>query len=127
MTAAVVVEAREHLRATLAAHQDLPVLGHVPERIEPPCIIITERSPFIEPTGAIMGVSVLFNATVLEAPVADNETATRRLDEHVSAALNALYRHQGPATVGSYGTTTGPDGATYQSAVIEADINAVID
>lgn len=79
---------RADLKAALAV-SGTPVLDHLPERITPPVALIAAGSPYVEPGNTYGSWRVRFTV-VLVASQGTNDTATRELDDVVTAALVAL-------------------------------------
>lgn len=79
---------RADLQTALAAG-GLTVLDHLPERIVPPVAIIAAGSPYLE-TGESFGSWRVRFTVVLVCSQGTNETATKQLDDSVTAAAVAL-------------------------------------
>lgn len=125
MSTGPIAYARADLAAALRQATDLPVLTSVPERLDPPCVVITEGTPVLEAdeTGP-RGVTVHLTATVVEAPT-DAALALERLDAHVDQITTTAWGHV-PLTVTSYSTVTSADSQHYLAAAIETTTNLTI-
>lgn len=113
-----IAAARAAVLDDLRDASSLPVLAGIPERLEPPCIVITEGSPLLEPSEHAMTTAVVrFTANVIEAPT-DNSLALERLDSHTDEVIEALWRDWQP-TVEAYTTVTSADSQAYLAATIQ--------
>lgn len=109
--------ARADVAAALAAASSLPVHTGVPERLEPPCIVLTEGTPLLEPSDRTIGaVTVRLVANVIEAP-ADADLVLNRLDEHVDEIVSGLSAEYMP-TVDPYSGVTSADSQRYLAAAV---------
>ncbi len=79
---------RGRLETALAAGE-LTVLDHLPERLVPPVAIIAAGSPYLE-AGEQFGSWRVRFTVVLVCAQGTNDTATKQLDEIVTAATVAL-------------------------------------
>lgn len=110
--------ARADLAEAVSAVTDLPVLAHVPERLAPPCVVITEGTPLLTLDETATGaVTVALDLNVIAAPIADNAQLIARMDEAVDRIVTGLWPEYAP-TVDAYATITGPDTQPYLAAVI---------
>lgn len=117
-TTGPIAAARAAVLDDLRDASSLPVLAGIPERLEPPCIVITEGSPLIEPDDTTHAQAVVrFTANVIEAPT-DNDLALARLDDHTDEVIQALWRDWMP-TVEAYTTVTSADSQAYLAATIQ--------
>nr|WP_300339921.1 hypothetical protein [Actinomyces sp.] len=112
-----IATARALAAAALQEATDLPVIASVPERLEPPCVVITEGTPLAEPSDTLMGgVVVRLTANVIEAPT-DGPLALERLDEHTDQVIEGLWAQWVP-TVETYTTVTSTDQQRYLASTI---------
>nr|DAQ16142.1 MAG TPA: hypothetical protein [Caudoviricetes sp.] len=113
-----IASARVDLTAILQAATDLPVVANVPERLQPPCVVITEATPLLTTDETTYGaVTVRLNLTVAVAPTT-NALAVARLDAAVDEIVVALVRSGTFAAVDAYTGITSADGQTYLAAPI---------
>lgn len=113
-----IASARADLTAILQAATDLPVVANVPERLQPPCVVITESTPLLTTDETTYGaVTVRLNLTVAVAPTT-NALAVARLDAAVDEIVVALVRSGTFAAVDAYTGITSADGQTYLAAPI---------
>ncbi|PEY46554.1 hypothetical protein CN359_30900 [Bacillus thuringiensis] len=113
-----IASARADLTAILQAATDLPVVANVPERLQPPCVVITEATPLLTTDETTYGaVTVRLNLTVAVAPTT-NALAVARLDAAVDEIVVALVRSGTFAAVDAYTGITSADGQTYLAAPI---------
>lgn len=113
-----IASARADLTAILQAATDLPVVANVPERLQPPCVVITEATPLLTTDETTYGaVTVRLNLTVAVAPTT-NALAVARLDAAVDEIIVALARSGTFAAVDAYTGITSADGQTYLAAPI---------
>lgn len=115
--------ARADLTRTLASVVDIPVIHHMPERLNPPCVIISEGTPLLTTsTDAFGHVIVNLEAAIIGAPTT-NELTINRLDalvDEIVTSMSADYIIQ----VGAYQGITTADGQHYLTARInfQADL-----
>lgn len=113
-----IASARADLTAILQVATDLPVIANVPERLQPPCVVITEAAQMVTTDDATYGaVTVRLNLTVAVAPTT-NALAVDRLDAAVDEIVIALVRSGTFAAVDAYTGITSADGQTYLAAPI---------
>lgn len=113
-----IASARADLTAILQAATDLPVVANVPERLQPPCVVITEATPLLTTDETTYGaVTVRLNLTVAVAPTT-NALTVARLDAAVDEIVVALVRSGTLAAVDAYTGITSADGQTYLAAPI---------
>jgi len=113
-----IAAARADLTAILQAATDIPVVANVPERLQPPCVVITEATPLLTTDETTYGaVTVRLNLTVAVAPTT-NALAVARLDAAVDEIVVALVRSGTFAAVDAYTGITSADGQTYLAAPI---------
>ncbi|MBS5978052.1 MAG: hypothetical protein KIA99_10805 [Actinomyces urogenitalis] len=112
-----IATARALAAAAIEQVTDLPVVASVPERLEPPCVVITEGTPLVEPSDTLMaGVVVRLTANVIEAPT-DAPLALERLDTHTDQIIDGLWAEWMP-TVETYTTVTSADQQRYLASTI---------
>lgn len=113
-----IASARADLDALLREATDLPVVTNVPERLAPPCIVITEASPLLTTDDTTYGdVSVKLNLTVAVAPTT-NALAIERLDEAVDTIAVALIKAGTFVAIEAYTSIKSADGQAYLAAPI---------
>lgn len=113
-----IASARADLDALLREATDLPVVTNVPERLAPPCIVITEASPLLTTDDTTYGaVSVKLNLTVAVAPTT-NALAIKRLDEAVDTIAVALIKAGTFVAIEAYTSIKSADGQAYLAAPI---------
>uniref|UniRef100_A0AAU8HXJ1 Minor tail protein n=1 Tax=Decurrovirus sp. TaxID=2832697 RepID=A0AAU8HXJ1_9CAUD len=113
-----IASARADVVAILEAATDLPIVANVPERLQPPCVVVTEAAPLLQTDETTYGaVSVKLSLTVAVAPTT-NALAVARLDEAVDAIAVALIREGTFAAVDAYTGVKSADGQTYLAAPI---------
>jgi hypothetical protein len=85
-----IAEIREGIKETLGTIEGLTIYSHAPANPNPPCVVITTQSPFIDYYVAnAKGLAQLnFNLQVLVARQ-DDKRAQERLDEFLSAGTGA--------------------------------------
>ncbi|MDY3665469.1 hypothetical protein [Schaalia hyovaginalis] len=115
MSAGPIAYARADLAAALEKAQALPVHVTMPERLEPPCIVITEGTPLLEQGDSFGSVTVRLDANIVAAPVADNDLAIARLDAAVDEIAAALL-HDWTIQVDAYQGVTTADSQRYIAA-----------
>lgn len=81
-------QARAEIAAALNGI-DLDVHEYMPERMSPPCALLTTGSPWVEDGEQFGSFTVRYQVTIV-AGTATNEVVTDRLDEHMAAAIVAL-------------------------------------
>lgn len=114
-------------RADLAAQitgllgDQVPVHTAMPTRIAPPCVILAEKSPLIEP-GDTAGAWLVHLEAVALVPAGAPDLAVPRLDALADTLVLGL---QG-ATGASYGTLTAADGQPYLIARIDIDTQLTV-
>lgn len=118
MSAGPIAQARADLAAALARITPLPVVSNVPERLAPPCVVITEAAPLLASDDTTVGaVEVRLALTVVVAPTT-NALAVARLDEAVDTIVVGLVRDWGPVSVDAYTSVTSADSQAYLAAQI---------
>jgi hypothetical protein len=118
MSAGPIAQARADLAAALGPLTPLPVVSNVPERLAPPCVVITEAAPLLAADDTTVGaVEVRLALTVVVAPTT-NALAVARLDEAVDAIVVGLVRDWGPVFVDAYTSVTSADSQAYLAAQI---------
>ena len=104
----------EAIRAALPV--DVTVYAAMPERLNPPCVVVVEGTPLLEGDDTPRGAAVTFEAVIVEAP-STAEHSLDRLDQHTDALLLGLWAEWEPK-VTQYGHVTGPDSQPYLSSTI---------
>lgn len=113
-----IASARADLAAILREATDLPVVTNVPERLAPPCIVITEASPLLTTDETTYGaVSVKLSLTIAVAPTT-NALAIERLDEAVDTITVALIKAGTFVAIEAYTSIKSADGQAYLAAPI---------
>lgn len=113
-----IASARADLAAILREATDLPVVTNVPERLAPPCVVITEASPLLTTDDTTYNaVTVRMSLTVAVAPTT-NALAIERLDEAVDTIAVALIRAGTVAAIEAYTSIKSADGQSYLAAPI---------
>lgn len=92
-----ITTAREQFQADLTT-AGIRVLEYIPERITPPIVIISPRSPYLQTN--LFGEYDLNLELVLVAATATNKQAQEKLDDQIQAVLLALPAY---AQLGSVG------------------------
>ena len=116
-----------YARADLAAQvsdllgDQVPVHTAMPTRIAPPCVILAEQSPLIEPADTADTWTVHLEAVAL-VPAIASDLAVPRLDTLADTLVLGL----AGVTSASYATLTAADGQTYLIARIATDTHLTI-
>lgn len=101
----------------VAMGSDVKVHPAMPERITPPCVVLAERSPLVDPDdSAVGGARVHLEAVIFVAGM--GSTSVRHLDNLTDRLIAGMWDNLPTA---SYGTITLADGATYLIARIPLD------
>lgn len=124
MNAGPIAYARADLAAALEKAQTLPVHVNMPDRLEPPCIVITEGTPLLEQGDSFGSVIIRFDANVIAAPV-DNDLAIARLDAAVDEIISAIL-HDWTIAVDTYQAITTADTQRYIAARLTASTTLTI-
>ena len=113
-----IASARADLAAILREATDLPVVISIPERLAPPCVVITESSPLLTTDDTTYNaVTVRMSLTVAVAPTT-NALAIERLDEAVDTIAVALIKAGTAAAIDAYTSIKSADGQAYLAAPI---------
>lgn len=122
-----IASARADLAAILRETTDLPVVTNVPERLAPPCVVITEGTPLCAADETAHGaVTVRLSITVAVAPTT-NALSIARLDEAVDTIVVGMVREGMFAAVDAYQSIKGADGQAYLAATITTAITYTIE
>lgn len=126
MSTGPIAYARADLATALSQATSLPVHASVPERLDPPCVVITEGTPLLEPATdqGHRAVTVRLVANIVEAPT-DAALALARLDQHVDQTVTGLWNEY-MATVDAYATVTGADGQRYLAATVNTTTTLIL-
>ena len=126
-TTGPIAAARADLAAILRETTDLPVVTNVPERLAPPCVVITEGTPLCSADETAHGaVTVRLSITVAAQPTT-NALSIARLDEAVDTIVVGMVREGTFATVDAYQTINGADGQAYLAATITTTLTYTIE
>ena len=116
--------ARSEAAALLrAAAGEVPVIANVPERLNPPCIVLTEGAPLAEHSDTFASMSVNFTVNVVAAPVASNSAVIERLDALVDKLILHLVREGITFSVDSYSTVSSADSQAYLACPIHISLS----
>lgn len=122
-----IAAARADLADVLTRITSIPVLTSIPERLAPPCIVVTEGTPLVASDETAHGaVTVRLSITVAVAPTT-NALAVARLDSAVDAIVVGMVREGMFAAVDAYQTIKGADGQAYLAAPITTAITYTIE
>lgn len=122
-----IAAARADLADVLTRITSIPVLTSIPERLAPPCVVVTEGTPLVASDETAHGaVTVRLSITVAVAPTT-NALAVARLDSAVDAIVVGMVREGMFAAVDAYQTIKGADGQAYLAAPITTSINYTIE
>lgn len=122
-----IAAARADLADVLTRITSIPVLTSIPERLAPPCVVITEGTPLVASDETAHGaVTVRLSITVAVAPTT-NALAVARLDSAVDAIVVGMVREGMFAAVDAYQTIKGADGQAYLAAPITNAITYTIE
>lgn len=122
-----IAAARADLADVLTRITSIPVLTSIPERLAPPCVVVTEGTPLVASDETAHGaVTVRLSITVAVAPTT-NALAVARLDSAVDAIVVGLVREGMFAAVDAYQTIKGADGQAYLAAPITTAITYTIE
>lgn len=121
-----IVAARADLADLLTRITSMPVVTSIPERLAPPCVVITEGTPLCSPADDAHGaVTVRLSITVAVAPTT-NALSIARLDEAVDTIVVGMVREGLPAAVDAYQSIKGADGQAYLAAIITTTLTYTI-
>ena len=122
-----IAAARADLADVLTRITSIPVLTSIPERLAPPCVVVTEGTPLVAADETAHGsVTVRLSITVAVAPTT-NALAVARLDSAVDAIVIGMVREGMFAAVDAYQTIKGADGQAYLAAPITTAITYTIE
>lgn len=122
-----IAAARADLADVLTRITSIPVLTSIPERLAPPCVVVTEGTPLCAADETAHGaVTVRLSITVAVAPTT-NALAIARLDSAVDSIVVGMVREGMFAAVDAYQTIKGADGQAYLAAPITTAITYTIE
>ena len=122
-----IAAARADLADILTRITSIPVLTSIPERLAPPCVVVTEGTPLVASDETAHGaVTVRLSITVAVAPTT-NALAVARLDSAVDSIVVGMVREGMFADVDAYQTIKGADGQAYLAAPITTAITYTIE
>lgn len=122
-----IAAARADLADILTRITSIPVLTSIPERLAPPCVVVTEGTPLVAADENAHGsVTVRLSITVAVAPTT-NALAVARLDSAVDSIVVGMVREGMFATVDAYQTIKGADGQAYLAAPITTSLTYTIE
>lgn len=122
-----IAAARADLADVLTRITSIPVLTSIPERLAPPCVVVTEGTPLVASDETAHGAfTVRLSITVAVAPTT-NALAVARLDSAVDAIVVGMVREGMFAAVDAYQTIKGSDGQAYLAAPITTAITYTIE
>lgn len=121
-----IAAARADLADILTRITSIPVVTSIPERLAPPCVVITEGTPLCSLDETAHGaVTVRLSITVAVAPTT-NALAVARLDEAVDTIVVGLVRAGLPAAVDAYSSVTSADSQAYLAASLTTTLTYTI-
>ena len=122
-----IAAARADLADVLTRITSIPVLTSIPERLAPPCVVVTEGTPLVASDETAHGaVTVRLSITVAVAPTT-NALSVARLDSAVDAIVVGMVSEGMFAAVDAYQTIKGADGQAYLAAPITTAITYTIE
>jgi len=122
-----IAAARADLADILTRITSIPVLTSIPERLAPPCVVVTEGTPLVAADENAHGsVTVRLSITVAVAPTT-NALSVARLDSAVDTIVVGMVREGMFAAVDAYQTIKGADGQAYLAAPISTAITYTIE
>lgn len=122
-----IAAARADLADILTRITSIPVLTSIPERLAPPCVVVTEGTPLVAADENAHGsVTVRLSITVAVAPTT-NALSVARLDSAVDSIVVGMVREGLFAAVDAYQTIKGADGQAYLAAPITTAITYTIE
>lgn len=104
--------ARDTIREILEGGTSWPVITNIPPQLIPPCVVVTESSPFVERGNAVGSVNVTFKVLAI-APATDNEHIISLLDAATDKLIIHLTSEDVHYTVNGYETVTTADSQSY--------------
>lgn len=122
-----IAAARADLADILTRITSIPVLTSIPERLAPPCVVVTEGTPLVAADENAHGsVTVRLSITVAVAPTT-NALSVARLDSAVDTIVVGMVKEGMFDAVDAYQTIKGADGQAYLAAPITTSINYTIE
>lgn len=122
-----IAAARADLADILTRITSIPVLTSIPERLAPPCVVVTEGTPLVAADENAHGsVTVRLSITVAVAPTT-NALSVARLDSAVDSIVVGMVKEGLFAAVDAYQTIKGADGQAYLAAPITTAITYTIE
>lgn len=122
-----IAAARADLADILTRITSIPVQTSIPERLAPPCVVVTEGTPLCAADENAHGsVTVRLSITVAVAPTT-NALSVARLDSAVDTIVVGMVREGMFAAVDAYQTIKGADGQAYLAAPITTAITYTIE
>lgn len=122
-----IAAARADLADILTRITSIPVMTSIPERLAPPCVVVTEGTPLVSADESAHGsVTVRLSITVAVAPTT-NALSVARLDSAVDSIVVGMVREGMFAAVDAYQTIKGADGQAYLAAPITTAITYTIE
>lgn len=122
-----IAAARADLAELLTRITAIPVMTSIPERLAPPCVVVTEGTPLVAADENAHGsVTVRLSITVAVAPTT-NALSVARLDSAVDTIVVGMVREGMFAAVDAYQTIKGADGQAYLAAPITTAITYTIE
>ena len=122
-----IAAARADLADLLTRITSIPVVTSIPERLAPPCVVITEGTPLCSQADDAHGsVTVRLSITVAVAPTT-NALSIARLDEAVDTIVVGMVREGMVAAVDAYQSLQGADGQAYLAATITTTLTYTVE
>lgn len=104
--------ARETIKDILEGGTSWPVITNIPPQLIPPCVVVTESSPFVDRGNAVGSVNVTFKVLAI-APATDNDHIISLLDSATDRLITHLTSEDVHYTVNGYETVTTADSQSY--------------
>ena len=117
--------ARTTLKDILAQAQAWPVITNIPPQLIPPCVVLTEGSPFVDQGDTAGGVRITFKALLISQP-SDNEAIISRLDEETDTVITHLTAEGVAFSVDGYEAINAADGQTYLAAALTIPLDLTL-
>lgn len=117
--------ARRALKDILAQAQAWPVITNIPPQLIPPCVVLTEGSPFAVQGDTAGGVHVTFKALLISQP-SDNEAIISHLDAETDTVITHLTAEGVAFTVDGYEAINAADGQTYLAAALTIPLDLTL-
>lgn len=122
-----IAAARAELAELLTRITSIPVVTSIPERLAPPCVVITEGTPLCSHADDAHGaVTVRLSITVAVAPTT-NALSVARLDAAVDTIVVGMVREGMVADVDAYQSIKGADSQAYLAATITTTLTYTIE